>query len=288
MKPSARNSRMATSHSKRRPSRSHRARLRREGAAYVEFLVVFPIVLMFFLALIQLSLLFVARLSVHHAATRAARSAVVVIPDDPAHYSGGHGDEPAYALDPDTTSDSSSLIDGFSALGLLLSFGHSDDGSLRLNTIRTAAYVPMIPLAPDMLWLIAPHREETLGRAFEAGISRLSGIVYAKGATAVTFYNNPGDPASDMIWTFDRRQALTTRVTYLYYCPIPLVKQWICTDIGGLALDSIFGSGDAPQELRYTASPIMPLLHGFVGGGRFVPLRAEVTLPIQGASYDYH
>lgn len=243
---------------------------------------------MFFLAILQLSLLFVARLAVHHAATRAARAAVVVLPDDPANYSGGHGNEPVNKLEPDTTSDDSSILDGFSGLGLLLSAGHSDDGSLRLNAIRTAAYIPMLPLAPDATWLVSSPRNETVGRAFEAGATRLTGIIYAKGATAVTFYANPGDSAEDMIWEFSPRQKITTRVTYLYYCPIPLVKQWICGGIADLALGSIFGSADALRELRYTASPIMPLVTGFVGGGRFVPLRAEVTLPNQGADYAYH
>ena len=58
----------------RTPGSSSRARAhrRQEGSAYVEFLVAFPIVLMFFLCLIQLSLLYVGKLSVQHAAGRAA------------------------------------------------------------------------------------------------------------------------------------------------------------------------------------------------------------------------
>ncbi len=56
------------------------------GAVYVEFLVAFMPVFVFFLCLLQLALLFSAKLLVEHAATEGARSAAVVFGDEPAPY----------------------------------------------------------------------------------------------------------------------------------------------------------------------------------------------------------
>ena len=65
-----------------------RARLRDDtrGAVYVEFLIAFMPVFVFFLCLLQLALLFSAKLVVDHAATTGARSAAVVFGDEPRPY----------------------------------------------------------------------------------------------------------------------------------------------------------------------------------------------------------
>jgi hypothetical protein len=59
-----------------------------EGAVFVEFLIAFLPVLTTFLCLCQLALLFAVKLVVEHAAVNAARTAAVVIGDDPKAYSG--------------------------------------------------------------------------------------------------------------------------------------------------------------------------------------------------------
>jgi hypothetical protein len=70
------------------PSPSPRAGLRHDtrGAVYVEFLIAFLPVFVFFLCLLQLALLFSAKLMVEHAATEGARAAAVVFPDEPGPY----------------------------------------------------------------------------------------------------------------------------------------------------------------------------------------------------------
>ena len=60
----------------------------RAGGVYVEFLIAFLPVLFFFLGLVQLAFVQVANLVVKHAATKAVRAAVVVLPDDPQYYGG--------------------------------------------------------------------------------------------------------------------------------------------------------------------------------------------------------
>jgi len=56
------------------------------GAVYVEFLIAFIPVLVFFLCLAQLSFLYQIKLAVEHAAVIAARSAAVVLADRPKVY----------------------------------------------------------------------------------------------------------------------------------------------------------------------------------------------------------
>ncbi len=56
------------------------------GAVYVEFLIAFLPVFVFFLCMIQLSLLFSAKLMVEHAAVIGARAAAVVFGDAPSVY----------------------------------------------------------------------------------------------------------------------------------------------------------------------------------------------------------
>lgn len=65
-----------------------RERLRDDtrGAVYVEFLIAFLPVFVFFLCLLQLALLFSAKLVVEHAATEGSRAAAVVFGDEPGPY----------------------------------------------------------------------------------------------------------------------------------------------------------------------------------------------------------
>lgn len=58
------------------------------GAVYVEFLIAFMPLFAFFSGLVQLAVLQTADIVVKHAATVAARAAVVVLPDDPKFYGG--------------------------------------------------------------------------------------------------------------------------------------------------------------------------------------------------------
>lgn len=247
-----------------RSSRRARARRRREGAVYAEFLIAFPPVLMFFLCLIQLSMIFVAKLSVQHAAGRAARAAVVVIPDDPAHYD----DEPINDL---TTGFLGGLLGGPAPFGLSLGEG-------RLDAIRAAAWMPLIPISPSITWY---GERASVIRSYEAGYSQiLTRGMYARSATAVTFYDEP--ESTDMIWEFEPRQSITTRVTHLYYCSIPLANTILCDSL----LETIFESWDGATELVYTHLPIATGLFASEGG-RFIVVRGESTLPNQGAGYEY-
>ena len=75
-------------------AKTRAARQRRgAGVVYVEFLMAFPIVLLFFLSLMELGFLYAASLMLRHAAVRAARAASVVLYDNPTYYdNAGAGD----------------------------------------------------------------------------------------------------------------------------------------------------------------------------------------------------
>lgn len=245
--------------------RSRRRRKREAGAVYVEFLVAFPIMLMFFLCLTQLGLIYTANLSVEHAATRAARAAVVVLPDRPDRYGG----DPINQIDPEPAEPSSAPGSLGTILEVITALGH--DSSNRMDVIRRAAWIPLIPISPSTNALT---REFTVTNSLDSGVAKVAAsAVYASASTAVTFYAEP--ESTDMIWDFEPRQEVTTRVTHLYYCSVPLARMVICRSLAD-------AEEDAPvrNELVQAPGRILSLW-----SGRFLALRAESTMPNQGANY---
>jgi hypothetical protein len=71
------------------------------GAAYVEFLLAFVPLFLFFVGMIQMAVLYAASLLVEHAADRAARAAATMLDDDPRYYLGeARGDLTGAELEP--------------------------------------------------------------------------------------------------------------------------------------------------------------------------------------------
>ena len=119
-----------------------------KGVAYAEFLIAFPPVLILFLCLVQLSLMYVGKLAVRHSANRAARAAVVVLPDDPQYYDDEEVNRIDYH-DSGTATESDSFFGAGAATG---------GGSPRIRAIRSAAYIPLTPLAPSLETVKADNR----------------------------------------------------------------------------------------------------------------------------------
>jgi len=245
--------------------RPRRRRRRQEGAVYVEFLVAFPIMLMFFLCLIQLGLIYTANLSVEHAATRAARAAVVVLPDDPERYDG----DPIHRIDPEPAEPSSAPGSLGTILEVITALAHNSDD--RMDVIRRAAWIPLIPISPSTNALT---REFTVRNSLDSGAAKVAAsALYASASTAVTFYAEP--ESTEMIWDFEPRQEITTRVTHLYYCSVPLARMVICRSLAD-------AEEDAPVRAELVQAPGRILS---LWSGRFLALRAESTMPNQGAAY---
>jgi hypothetical protein len=221
---------------------------------YVEFIIAFMPLFLLFLAICQLSLLVVARLVVSHAAVSAARSAVVVLEDDPKYYR----DVPRGTI---------------SATG-------GDQQGLRMTPIRTAAIEPLKILAPGIGALIAS------GKSIDAAITPMtlaqavSSELYTNFATAVTLHDTPSsdDLAREPIAA---HATVTARVTYFYQCDIPVVRGLICKSV------------DALIAGKWSFLPVM-LTRALGAGGsiprdlsnrRFFKITAKATLPNQGAQY---
>jgi hypothetical protein len=146
----------------------------------------------------------------------------------------------------------------------------------------------------------------------------VAGLLYNRAAAAVTFPVGPGSD-SFIQGALGPQDTVTLRVTYLYPCVVPLVSSFMCNsllDLSGLSrsvgeirrtvenanLSDVAGLHrrfrSITQEVRARASQyaqiVKELSHAEIPGmllplmltsTRFVVLRAEATMLIQGANY---
>jgi len=314
-----------TERSRTPPLRRRRAGRRAAGAVYVEVLVAIIPVLIFFFGLLQLALLHTARLVVRHAAQRAVRSAVVVLEDDPARFDNqGQGEVTYHDTSSTSAGGTAQFLQGIGdvlKVKLPLDDVNSMMGSQagpRLAAIQTAAYMPLATLAPNPAALL-----QTFGLSGDnlgAGNGNLAQFVvglllYNRAAAMVTLRKPDGTVANCIGPT----ENVTVRVTYLYFCTMPIAATIMCDSLmklSGLdqlddaaknAYESLRGGGlqgaqqakeglttdlqrisdkvgGLSSELQYAASPelLVPFLFS---GAHFKLLTAEASLPNQGAAY---
>ncbi len=249
------------------------------GAAYVEFLIVAPPMMLLWLGLAQIGLLYGAHIIVKSATARAGRAAVVIIPDDREGHEDRYDNVPPFR------------VGSGSGLG---AYENATPGG-RLAAIRRAARIPLAPVSPS------------LGTGLGAG-SLLVGFIWTEYAVAVTFPDGDGGYITE--WG-SPTAGVTTRVTYLYKCPIPVANRLLCNPYFGAdmvipadtlemleeaGIDTgleVGIDGDAASELNTVGADNLGLIGlgieaaGFLSDDtgnawRFYPLRAEVTLPLQG------
>jgi hypothetical protein len=142
------------------------------GVVYAEFLMAFTPFFLLFLGTIQTAFIAAGSIVVQSAASKAARAAMVVLPDDPIFYDKekinlldfkGKSDNSQFqqgltsALSKDGNSvpvgGNTNLTSGFpgaSSQSSSSSSQGSSDGGPRLNAIRLAAYVTLAPLGPNI------------------------------------------------------------------------------------------------------------------------------------------
>lgn len=253
----------------RRPRRSEALLVDQRGTVFLEFLVVFVPLWTFFLSLVQLALISHANLIVKHAADAAARSAVVVLPDDPSEYGG----EPKMTVErgrvtigdfTNVLRSISSALEEPSARSVAEALSErtfANLGRSRLNTIRLAAHIPLMPLAPVNVGFDA---SPSIGKSVDGPRKLMSSLYYQPLAVAVTFPELPGDEVTG--------PEITVRVTYAYQCTVPVARNLLCR--------GLLGSMDEFDQAFF------PFAQSFVGG-RFKRLQHETTLLIHDAPYEY-
>ncbi|MEM7138197.1 MAG: hypothetical protein AAF500_16575 [Myxococcota bacterium] len=238
------------------------------GAIYFEFLLVTVPLWVAFLCLVQLALLAHANLLVMHASEAAARSASVVLPDDPQEYGG----EPVMSVARGSI-DAATLVDALETLSRAATDAEAplaetrevfaNVGRSRLNTIRLAAHVPLIPLAPATLLGSRPAQLRT---ALSSKRSLLGSLYYQPFAVAVTFPRLQGDEALG--------PEITVQVSYAFACRVPVARRLLCVSFDDLPGRDLFDESFAPVVSKYIP-------------GRFREITHETTLLIHGAPYEY-
>lgn len=249
--------------------------------------------------MVQLLWLVLAQLIVQHAAYRAARSAVVLLDDDPQYYRGAPRGQVSPGGDHDHTL-LSSLTSGKSLTSGPLPLSTT---SSRLTGIRQSAYAPLLLLTPPSAWSPTSVRS-----TFSGPSSRLTtGLLWLQAMSAITLRTN--SPQREIQSHILPDEMVTVRVSLLYPCLIPLLQPLFChsstslqhylsrSGSGSHQKSSLWGPlfhskesrgpsslAQLAEEMRWSESPEQTV--GFLSSGRFYRLlQAEVQLPNQGATY---
>ncbi|MCU0662732.1 MAG: hypothetical protein MUC50_10450 [Myxococcota bacterium] len=221
-----------------------------EGAVYVEMLIVIWPLALLWLGLGQFGMLCAADVLVTHAAGRAVRAAIVILPDDKPGWEVRYAEE-----EPLTLGGTGEGLDAYAS---------ATKGD-RLAAIRRAARITLSS--------ISPQTGDSFPEIFR-------GYQWTEWAVAVTF------PSGDSYLTeFSSTQLLTARVTYLFPCVVPVVDRLLCSPYYGLdepsrrELDTVDGwvLGAASLGLSLRGFDVFDL-----SASRFVAVRAQATMPMQG------
>lgn len=274
----------------------------------MEFLIAFIPVWILVLGICQLAFLATARVVVEHSAYRAARSAIVVLEDDPEIYGGiprgyhlrqtgkhiedisdvlaamyveeaPEDSESPTAVAGSVFSGSSSFVTRIADTLRRLSAGTGRTYS-RMSKIRAAAYVPLIPLANA-----APDRESySIRGAIHSDFSDRveAGIAMTRAVSAITLHSSPeaSEPAPEPIL---RNSPITARVVYAYSCDVPVVRQLMCRSLAYLREH---GDKDAVKALAH-AEGYDEQSRFLRQSGRYALLVGKATLLNQGAGYQH-
>ncbi len=296
------------------PSRfaSERLAQSERGAVYVEFIIAFIPMFIFFLGMLQLAFMESGQLIVSMAAQKAVRAAVVQLDNPKVCLSGGSQERQNPFLG----------SGGATAPG-----AGRTSGNEVMDKIRAAAYLPLATLGPPA------HSYPFLGNvlsglnfAGEQTTRMLLGyFAYGPGAAAVWLMDEVGnlvEPAA-LRASLSGDHLITVHVHYVFPCIVPLARHIMCRplyDMVGLK-ESVTRLKDRAQSLSFseiiadpedvwdemesgvqqiedrmddskelysklkraeTPALMMPWVFGDM---RFVVLEAEAALPNQWASY---
>jgi len=275
------------------------------GTVYAEFLVAFVPLFLMFLGGLQLALIAQARVVVQHAASLAARAAIVAIDDDPIFYDDGKRKLLSAEGSGEGRDKSQQLVEGLSKASAPPATEGESSGSERLNSVRNAAYLPLSAVGPSheqvMAWFTGAlgggrHSVgQTLG---DAPLLRVltSLALYVRVASAVTFPRaRYAKELRDLEQPWRDGELVHVRVTYLFPCGVPLVRAIACRSLIGMKLGdpwSALSGKEQPfeqalEELGQAEWADMQAGLYALPDERFLTLQGEAALPNQGAAYRY-
>ena len=265
-------------------------RLRRDerGVVYVEFLMSFFPVFLIFLSVCQLSLLTSAKIVVGQAANQGARSAVVVLEEDPTHFDGAkRGNLSAGQPNPEETIEALLSALGQDEASESPEVPDGPQQGARMTPIRTAAYAPLLALSPhDRAWIEGGSVRDGVTSGFVESLR--FALTYTRAASSISIHDDPGSDrlARDPV---EHGEDITVRVSYLFQCSIPLVRSILCKPLSHWVpvTDEEEDEQELDEDNHLLAQSELPgeLSRVAPDSARFVPLVAEVTLPLQSAGY---
>lgn len=278
------------------------------GIVYLEMLMSLLPILLTFLGICQLALFLVAQLVVQHAATRAARAAMVLLEDSPARFDGarrgslteGQSGEEDSSLPVDASAaDLGRFSLSPASLPSRIGFGHDRapepevevPQGARMQAIRAAAYHPLAVLGPPPSSLLrAPTLQGELGSegVVDSAWTRLLAgrLLYVRGAAAISLHPL-GDPQT-LLSEVAPREAFTVRVAFLFPCGVPLVASWMCSGRSRRWMSLLgIGSDEAERFREATAQAESRAARDLVlASTPYLALfEAEATMPSHGAHY---
>lgn len=195
------------------------------GSSAVEFVMVLPPLVVLLLMVLQIALIVQAKFVVNYAAFCAARSAIVVIPDDVSRT------EPRNRLTDPDTSEKIEVIHHAAALPLT--------AISPLPGFSFATGVPVLtdPNAIAELWKLAPF--DVGPRSMVVQVTSRAPYAYHKQNTAVKVLTQQGAEGG----SFQEHDWVTVKVSYRYFLAVPVAKKLFGTSyFGNSILPLFFGS----------------------------------------------
>lgn len=216
---------------------------KQSGSSAVEFVLVLPALAVLLLMILQIALIVQAKFVVNYAAFCAARSAIVIIPDD---VSGRPAESRNQIGHPDT-SEKTEIIHRSAALPL--------SAISPLPGLSVARGVPVLT-NPDVIADLVKLAPFDVGpRSMMGQVMLRAPYAYHSENTAVKVVTPQGDEGG----SFRDHDWVTVKVQYRYYLAVPFAKK-------------LFGTA-------YSGNPIWNALFGT---DYYYPIVEQYTLPVDG------
>lgn len=243
-----------------------------DGQAMTEFILTFPLLLFITLCIMQLSLIYTARLVVNYSAFSAARAAVVVIPQNMT-------DEPTGTIDPERDGGK---LDKIRDAARLTCMPVSAGASIVLQNFRVTVmgydYYPLKDVGAffgDILNVLGDIFN-ALGGLFGSGDfgnyveSAINRYIYSYFFTEVQLLDHDSGFAVIESSKSYGREPVTVRVTHAFYCGIPIAnaflgERWgwnLFEEMGLDSLSELFGGLSLDEYNTEISGGYVFRLHG--------------------------